>query len=140
MKLFWTRTSSPQSHVHTTSIKSLASLLTTGRLFPREPVNFVHRKWTVSQEISQNISKVLTNCQAQLQLQLQLQLKLSLALFSFNPSYMWLLASNMWLLATNMWLLASNMWLLASTRKSTKKVLFEGLNNRSAQFQHLNDF
>ena len=32
-----------------------------GRLFPREPVNFVHRKWTVSQEISQNISKVLTN-------------------------------------------------------------------------------
>ena len=27
-----------------------------GRLFPREPV-----KWTVSQEISQNISKVLTN-------------------------------------------------------------------------------
>ena len=28
----------------------------------------------------------------------------------------------------------------APTRKSTKKVLFEGLNNRSAQFQHLNDF
>ena len=33
----------------------------TGRLFPREPVNFVHRKWTLSQEISKNISKVLTN-------------------------------------------------------------------------------
>ena len=32
-----------------------------GRLFPCEPVNFVHRKWTVSQEILQNISKVLTN-------------------------------------------------------------------------------
>ena len=32
-----------------------------GRLFPREPVNFVNRKWTVSQEISQNISKVSTN-------------------------------------------------------------------------------
>ena len=30
-----------------------------GRLFPREPVNFVHRKWTVSQEISQNISNIL---------------------------------------------------------------------------------
>ena len=37
------------------------SMKLTGRLFPREPVNFVHRKWTVSQEISQNISKVLTN-------------------------------------------------------------------------------
>ena len=65
--------------------------------------------------------------------------ELNLALLSFNPSYMWLLASNMWLLATNMWLLASNMWLLAQTRKSTKKVLFDGLNNRSAQYQHLND-
>ena len=32
----------------------------TGHLFPHEPVNFVHRKWTVSQEISQNISNVLT--------------------------------------------------------------------------------
>ena len=32
-----------------------------GCLFPREPVNFVHRKWTISQEISQNISEVLTN-------------------------------------------------------------------------------
>ena len=28
-----------------------------GRLFLREPVNFVRRKWTVSQESSQNISK-----------------------------------------------------------------------------------
>ena len=49
---------------------------------------------------------------AKLQLQLNLT-ELSFALFSFNPSYMWLLASNMWLLAANMWLLASNMWLLA---------------------------
>ena len=42
--------------------KTVKTLLSnTGHLFPREPVNFVHRKWTVSQEISQNISKVLTN-------------------------------------------------------------------------------
>ena len=32
-----------------------------GRLFPREPVNFVHRIWTVSQKISKDISKVLAN-------------------------------------------------------------------------------
>ena len=32
-----------------------------GRLFPREPVNFVHREWTLSQEISQSILKCLTN-------------------------------------------------------------------------------
>ena len=31
------------------------------RRSPREPVFFVHRKWTVSQEISPNMSKVLTN-------------------------------------------------------------------------------
>ena len=43
------------------SMQYLPTTLTPGRLFPHEPVNFVHRKWTVSQEISQNISKVLTN-------------------------------------------------------------------------------
>ena len=53
---------------------------------------------------------------------------------------MWLLASNMWLLATNMWLLASNMWLLAQLGQVLKHALFEGFNNRSAQFQHLQGF
>ena len=32
-----------------------------GRLFPREPVNFVHRKWSFAHEVSLNISKLLIN-------------------------------------------------------------------------------
>ena len=39
----------------------LQRVLEAGRLFPSEPVNFIHRKWSISQEISQNISKVVTN-------------------------------------------------------------------------------
>ena len=50
-------------------------------------------------------------CQAQSQLQVKLSLKTELALFSFNPSYMWLHIPDMWLHITDMWLHITDMWL-----------------------------
>ena len=61
----------------------------------------------------------------QLQLQLQLQLKLSLALFSINPSDMWLHHTDMWLHHIDMWLHNTDMWLHHLPGKVLNKLFLE---------------
>ena len=65
-------------------------------------------------EITETTSNILPSSASTQLNSTSTSIEAEIALFSNNPSYMWLLLSDMWLLLSDMWLLLTDMWLLLS--------------------------